>query len=423
MTVTCADSAIVARSDAQDPSLCNPAKTAARLLLSLALLVGVAACGGGKDRPRLGKAEVERVSPETGKPNDLDPGKVGGGVSVKVALLLPLSGRFGDVGKSMQRAAEMAVLETRSKNLTVLSFDTQGTAAGATSAVDKAIAAGAKLIIGPLFKNAVAAVKEKAAEANLNVVAFSNSEEAAGGNVYLLSFLLRQQVDRIVQYAAKNGVKSIGVLVPRSGTGQRIVQHARTAAARYGATITRVGYFSGGMPDMTGQVRAFAAGRPFKGVLIHAGGSRLRALVGFLAFNDVLQPRFRYLGTSRWEHASIRSEANLRGGWFAAPDPEARERFIARYEQSFKERPVRLASLAYDAVSLAAVLAKKARDSDDNPFSKDALTDPSGFIGSDGLFRFTEDGLTERGLSVMEVTPDEFRVIGSPRTTFVVGTN
>ena len=70
-------------------------------------------------------------------------------------MLLPLSGKYAKVGKSMQRAAEMAVLETRSKNLKVLSFDTQGTADGASAAVDKAVAAGAKLIIGPLFREAV----------------------------------------------------------------------------------------------------------------------------------------------------------------------------------------------------------------------------------------------------------------------------
>lgn len=387
------------------------------------LAVGVAACSGSKTGPNVDRAEVEKVNPETKKPDELDPGKAGPGISVTVAMLLPLSGKYAKVGKSMQRAAEMAVLETRSKNLKVLSFDTQGTATGASAAVDRAVAAGAKLIIGPLFREAVAAVKEKAAEANLNVVAFSNSESVAGGNVFLLSFLLRQQVDRIVQYAAKNGVKQIGVLVPGSPTGQRIVTYARAAATRYGADITRVGYFSGGMPQMTTQIKSFAAGRPFKGVLIHAGGSRLRSLVSFLAFNNVLQPRYRYLGTSRWEHSSIRSENNLRGGWFSAPDPEARERFIARYESNFKERPVRLASLAYDAIALAATLAKKARDEDENPYSKEALTNPSGFVGSDGLFRFTEDGLTERGLAVLEVTPDEFRVIGAPRSTFVIGTN
>ena len=36
-------------------------------------------------------------------------------------------------------------------------------------------------------------------------------------------------------------------------------------------------------------------------------------------------------------------------------------------------------------------------------FSTDVLTNPSGFAGIDGLFRFRADGSNERGLAVMRV--------------------
>ena len=385
-------------------------------IFALFLFLGVAACGVG---------DPGRSAVDTGKPatNALDPGKAGQNSSINVAMLLPLTGDYADVSKSMQRAAQMAVLEIRNKELNVLFFDTGGTPQGAVDAVEKAIAGGAKLIIGPLFRETVIAVKQKAAEADLNVVAFSNSESVAGDNVFLLSFLLRQQVDRIVQYAAEKGINEIGVLAPESITGEQIVIYAREAAARYGATITKAGYYSGDMLQMTAQIKTFAAGQPFTGVLIHAGGSSLRTLVSFLAFNDVLQPQVRYLGTSLWEHSSIWTESNLRGGWFSATDPEARGRFVDRYEQFFKEKPVRLASLAYDAIALAATLASNVNHAETNPYTKDALTDARGFFGSAGLFRFTKNGLIERGLAVLEVAVDDFQVIGLPRNAFTIPTN
>ena len=52
-----------------------------------------------------------------------------------------------------------------------------------------------------------------------------------------------------------------------------------------------------------------------------------------------------------------------------------------------------------------------------------ALTDPSGFLGADGIFRFGENGLIERGLAVLEVTRRGFRVVDPPRTSFDIGTN
>jgi hypothetical protein len=45
------------------------------------------------------------------------------------------------------------------------------------------------------------------------------------------------------------------------------------------------------------------------------------------------------------------------------------------------------------------------------------LTNPSGFAGIDGLFRFRPDGTNERGLAVMKVTTGGgVPVAGSPKS-------
>ena len=61
-----------------------------------------------------------------------------------------------------------------------------------------------------------------------------------------------------------------------------------------------------------------------------------------------------------------------------------------------------LASLAYDAVSLAAVLA---RQPGGPAYDAGSLTQPSGFAGVEGLFRLMPDGSNERGLAVLRLTP------------------
>ena len=377
------------------------------LLLLLLLAVALVGCTG-------------KGSPGSGRqPDGNDAGK---SAQIKVALLLPLSGKFAGTGKSMENAAHMAVMESGSRNLTVLSFDTEGSAQGASAAARKAIRAGARLIVGPLFRAGVAAVKRRAARAKINVVAFSNSESVAGGNVFLLSFPLRQQVDRIVRHAAANGFTGIGVLAPASATGERVVMYAEAAAQRHGAQIGRTAFYSGRRAQTRKRIEAFAEAPPYRAVLIHAAGDRLRTVAGLLALNDVVPPDYQFLGMSNWNDPSLRSEDVLRGGWFAAPEPAVSARFAGRYEQNFKARPGRFASMAYDAIALAATLAKQARPKR-NPFTRRALTDPSGFLGADGIFRFGENGLIERGLAVLEVTRRGFRVIDPPRASFDIGTN
>jgi ABC-type branched-subunit amino acid transport system substrate-binding protein len=75
---------------------------------------------------------------------------------------------------------------------------------------------------------------------------------------------------------------------------------------------------------------------------------------------------------------------------------------------------VRTATLAYDAVALVAALAKSQAG---HRYSTEVLTNPSGFAGIDGLFRFRPDGTNERGLAVMRVaSAGAVPVAGSPKS-------
>ena len=50
------------------------------------------------------------------------------------------------------------------------------------------------------------------------------------------------------------------------------------------------------------------------------------------------------------------------------------------------------------------------------PFTQEAILNPSGFTGVDGLFRFTSQGLVQRGLAVLEVQPQGNLVVSpAPR--------
>jgi hypothetical protein len=51
-------------------------------------------------------------------------------------------------------------------------------------------------------------------------------------------------------------------------------------------------------------------------------------------------------------------------------------------------------------------------------FTQNALMDPNGFAGVNGIFRFNADGTSERGLAVMEVTPQGPVVVSPAPTTF-----
>lgn len=156
----------------------------------------------------------------------------------------------------------------------------------------------------------------------------------------------------------------------------------------------------------------------FDALMLPLGGEGLRSIINQLEINNVDQNKVKYIGTGLWDDFKLNNFPSMYGAWFAAPDPKMREDFKERFNENFGTYPVRIASLAYDATALAAVLARTAKG-ETSPYTKENLTNQRGFAGIDGIFRFREDGLSERGLAILEIRPGHMYVIDRAPTAFL----
>ncbi len=153
----------------------------------------------------------------------------------------------------------------------------------------------------------------------------------------------------------------------------------------------------------------------FDALLLPEGGDQLKQIARKVAAAGLDPKATRLLGSGLWDVADIGNEPALDGGWFAASPPDARRDFEQHYRATYGGEPPRLASLGYDAAALAAGLAS---GKSGPPFSREAIVNPNGFSGVDGLFRFTPDGLVQRGLAVIEVEPQGNVVVSAAPRTF-----
>lgn len=362
-----------------------------------------------------------------------------------VALLLPLSGSSAAAGKALLDAATVAAFDVGDDSFILLPRDTGGTPEGATAAAKDAIEAGARLIIGPLFGAEVPAVAALARPAGVNVIALSNDRSVAGSGVFVLGITPQTQIERIVGFARSRGLQRIAALLPGNTFGSTVEEALRRTAAAGATQVGQIERYDPAAGDATAVVRRFAAYETrraallqqrrelesrddeiarqalrrldgidtlgevgFDSVLLPDFGDRLLALAPLLPYYDVDPGRVRFLGSALWEDSRVTREPALIGAWFPAPPPEARSDFAKRFQEVYGREPPRLATLAYDAVALAAVLA---RAGDQPDFSQAAIVNPNGFAGSDGIFRFSPAGVAERGLAVLEVRRDGFRTI------------
>jgi branched-chain amino acid transport system substrate-binding protein len=362
--------------------------------------------------PNIAVSPPEPVTP--GAP--LPQAPVPGGEKVRVALLLPLSGTSATLGNAMLDAAQMALYDVADEKLELLPHDTQGTPQGAADAARAALAEGVKLIIGPLLASEVEAVKPVAQAAQVPVLAFSTSAALAGDGTYLMGFLPRQEVERVASFAHAKGAQHFAVLAPRTPYGEIAVEALRQATQASGAALDRIDYYDPAVQDLTPVVKRFAAtAQNIDALLLPEGGARLKALAPLFPYYDVDPDKVHFLGTGLWDDRSIETEPALNGGWYAAPPPAARADFEKRFKDLYRHAPPRLATLAYDATALAAVLARSENGPD---FSAAALTNPSGFAGIDGIFRLRPDGLVQRGLAVLAVHRGGSTVVDPAPDTF-----
>ena len=341
-----------------------------------------------------------------------------GAGQVKAGLILPLSapGNAGLAGQSMRNAADMAIADFSNPNIQLLVKDDGGTAQAAQLAAQQVLDQGAQIIIGPLFAQSVSFVSQVARSRNVPVIAFSTDTNVAANGVYLLSFLPESDVDRIVQYAASTGKHSYAALIPDNPYGTVVEAAFKQAIARRsGSQIVALERYPHDKAAMAGPVRNIAqASARADSLFIPDGGDAVPDVVAGLAADGVNLKRLQLLGTGLWDDPRIYAAANMDGGWYAAPDGTGYKNFAGRYRIRYNQDPVRTATLAYDAVALIAALVKTQGP---QAFSQTVLTNPSGFSGIDGLFRFRADGTNERGLAVLRVAASGAQIISpSPRS-------
>jgi ABC-type branched-subunit amino acid transport system substrate-binding protein len=360
-------------------------------------------------------------------------------------MLLPLSGPNGELGDAMVNAAQLALFDFADDRFELVFHDTHGTPEGAADAAALAIGDGAALILGPLLATSVEAVAPAARAAGIAVVAYSSDRSIAGDGVFTMGFLPSAEIERVVSYARSRGLLRFAALAPDDEYGFAVTAALEGAVHDAGGELDQVELYDPYGAEFSEPVRHIAnynsrraallaqradlEGRDdeiarralarlenlqtigevsFDALILADGGKRLQAVAALLPFYDVDPAKVRVLGTGQWDVAGVGAEPALVGGWFAAPPREARAVFERQYRDAYGVTPPRLATLAYDATALAAVLAASNAEPD---LGVTALTVSSGFAGRDGIFRFRADGIAERGLAVIEVQRRGFKLI------------
>jgi hypothetical protein len=341
---------------------------------------------------------------------------------VPVALLVPGgSGTASDelLARNLQNAARLAISDLAGVQIDLRVYNTAGNPAQAATMAAKAVDEGAKIILGPLNGIEANAAGVAVAARSVNVLSFSNNVDIAGGNVFVLGTTFPNVATRLARYAVRNGAPRIMVVYDQNPGGEAGRAAIQAGVATAGGTVAgAVGYefsqagITKAAAGIADQVRSSGASAVF---LTATPDGALPMISQALIDNGVSIQMQRFIGLTRWNvpNATL-ALPSLQGGWFALPDPTRYPQFVSRYQAAYGEAPEPIAALAYDGIAAIGALV---RQGNANALTTGALTQPAGFEGVSGIFRFLPNGANERGLAVMQVQNGQAVVVDpAPRS-------
>ena len=173
--------------------------------------------------PEIAKAiETEKVDEK--KADNITFGEI-----VKIGILLPLTGENKTLGRSISNALEMALFETKSKNIKLLFKDSGDSLEKATEAAQEVVKEGASMIIGPIFSYQATEIR-KNISTDIPIFSFTNDESIKTEGLWTLGFSPHQQIDAIFYEMSYHAVTDISIIVPTNIYGDIILQASRRAS-------------------------------------------------------------------------------------------------------------------------------------------------------------------------------------------------
>ena len=387
----------------------------------------------------------------------------------RVAVLLPLSGPYGKIGKAVQRG--VAIAAAQFPHAKFVFIDTTGTPAGAAAAVNKAVEQGAGLLLGPVGQNESLAAARVAVTRGVPIGLFSAGPGAPDDGVFRLWTAEEELAVRAANAAVDLGFKRIAILGPREEYGEiQALAFSRAVQKRggeiviehfydptgtelgpdvkvllslnaeknpeYQAHLKKYGFKDGWktfspdldfdaifIPDTYDRAALLAAYLPFYNVEVRTGDNmnlaRLRRKHG-----GKLPSVVQLIGGPAWHHPGLITRGGdavdgailvdlFSGGGGEDFSGDMAARFFESHSEKYGSAPGKTAAQAYDSTILAMETHKKTIAGGKSPQSfSDALRAAKLPDGACGPARVLADGeLSSEGV-VLRVQKGSFVVEG-----------
>ncbi|MFT6106724.1 MAG: ABC-type branched-subunit amino acid transport system substrate-binding protein [Rickettsiales bacterium] len=350
---------------------------------------------------------------------------------VKIAALLPLSGKNKDLGIALLNSITISIFENdQNHDIEIVVFDSEDIKKSAKQITAQNITT----VIGPVFTSNVKAFVRATKKEEITILSLSNNQDLIDiPNVFLMGFLPEQQIERIVGYSILLQKDQFAIIAPRNQYGRKLSEIMEQMVYRKDGIMITSQLYANSNKDLervvSKAISSFVVAPEIENnketadedkfyantILIPESGASLAKIVKLIKKYNNSERDIQIIGTSNWDDVKTLEYPDLMGGWFTSADPKEYLSFKKRYQKTYDKLPPRISTIAYDATLAVIVALNK---SEKRKLTADDFVNyesqRNGFMGIDGLFRFLPNGIVQRNFAILKIENSEFAMIDSP---------
>ena len=352
---------------------------------------------------------------------------------LKIGVLLPLSGKFQNIGESFLKSIQLALFEVGNKNIKIYPKDSKGNALDAYDSAKEFEEMGINIVLGPIFYESIVELEKIN---KITFISFTNKATNIPKNVISFGVNVDSQIKVLKEYFKKIEVSKTLFLSPNSEFEQQsesikkkdILKFYRTYSydtnpKKITAQIGKITKYKERKRDLEKRIKILEKSDLYKdkneleileqkhtlgkvnfdSVVVLDFGERLKSVLSSFMFSDVSSEEVNFFTLNQWFDESLFNENAMQNLYFPSIDFKNLKKFNKKYEKTFGEKPNKVSILAYDALGLIYYCWYN----NNKNFNSSQLYNKNGFKGLQGKFVITNN-FSKQNLKIYKVSNNKF---------------
>ena len=304
------------------------------------------------------------------------------GSVLKVGLIVPLTGKDQEIGKSVLNSVRLALSKINDELIEIFPMDNNSSPEKTLLAAKKLEAEGIKIVIGPIFHKNLVYLDEIQ---NIIFLSLSNKIKSVPNNVITIGINADSQIKTIINVLKEEKLKKTIVLIPRSNFEDEL----KTALANSKHNFLNIYSYDVDPSKLTFQIeqitsykerkknlekrikilekseaeinkkkledlkKKYTLGKvKFDSVIIADFGENLKSVTTSLSFTDVNPEDVRFITLNQWFDQSLFKEASMQQMLFPSINLTNYIKFRETYFKTYNHYPSEISILSYDIMGL-----------------------------------------------------------------------